>query len=354
MKFKTLAVALLATTLIGCADKIEVPEENPTIGSGKIVYNAIDIDAEQDNYADMIILDSTNKPVTSLGLGAVWSTGINTIPYAVPASEISSRPAYIYITDNAGVNDRKIADVTAPGQRLVMAPLVSHNGAIAAYITNDSVTPTIWKRRLRTVRTDGIVQRVISEEIASETLPALSPDGSKIAFFKKVTDDIDELVVANTDGSGSTTIVSNLKTGHDLSSTIDWGTHNKIAYSIFNDQPASIWVVNPDGTGHVQVGSGMMPAWSIGGEKLAWVALSQDKDNAEIVYTRDLGITIDTLTSSDEGETHPQFSPDGTKLICTIWVEDPMESRGRLKLIDVETKAASIIAEPAYSGYWLK
>lgn len=353
MTFKTLAVALLATTLIGCADKIEGPEEDTATGSGRIIYNNIDVDADQD-YADMIILDSTYTSVKNLGFGAVWGTGLNTIAYAIPAAGFSSQAAYIYVAENNGTNVRKIADVTAPGQRLAMPPIVSHNGLVVSYITYDSINSETWKRKLRVVRSDGSAPRVITESIASETLPALSPDGTKIAFFKEVSSELDELVVANTDGSGSTVIVSNLKTGNDLSSTIDWGTHNKIAYSIYNSQPSGIWVVNPDGSGHMRIGNGAMPVWSLSGDKLAWVDISDNSNNSEIVYSSDLGISLVTLTSSDEGETHPQFSPDGKQLLCTIWVDDPMESRGRLKVVNVETKAASIVAEPAYSGYWLK
>jgi TolB protein len=202
---------------------------------------------------------------------------------------------------------------------------------------------------------DGSGQTNISNNPASDTRPAWSPDGSKIAFTRGDAVGEQEIYVMNADGSGQTNI-TNSPNSQDLSPT--WspdGTKlafmsggNKLAIYIMNadgsgkvkltdkdtltvveQDPAwspdgtkiafasnflggfGIFVVNPDGSGQTRLTSfqSLTPAWSPDGAKIAFSGLG----DIRVMNADGSGLT--QLTGNNNSELGPTWSADGTKLV---------------------------------------
>jgi Tol biopolymer transport system component len=245
---------------------------------------------------------------------------------------------------------KKVASIREQGQEFNGFPVISLNGAWIAYAT-----------KLHVVRSDGSDHRVITERLAYESNYALSPDGARLAFF---TDEPlgsqtlpGDLELARTDGTGSLTLMEEVKPDHDFRSSIQWSNDGTRILTTIEDAEGVPYIhaVHSDGSSVVKLGLGIYPTWSPDGRMIAWSGIPQDPSHrADIMYSVDMGVTIEYLTSTSEVETHPSFSSDGKKLLCTMWLDDAQESPGKLKVIDVGTKVSKILAEPIYLGYWIK
>lgn len=136
--------------------------------------------------------------------------------------------------------------------------------------------------------------------------PAVSPDGSKIAFVSNVGMESDtELFVMKSDGSDIQQLTNNDVSEYNPAWSPD-GT--KIAYQ--SDE--CIFVINSDGTNQVQLTSAneaYTPDWSPDGTTLA-------VDYIDEIYKLAVnGSSSIQLTSNYEHEDQPQWSPDGTKIL---------------------------------------
>jgi Tol biopolymer transport system component len=360
MRLHLFAIASLTLGLASCADKINTPD--PVYGpNGNLVYSEVDWNIQDENFSRIKIVDSTGRLVKDMGLGLVGGTGSNKIVYALMGKDRLDGQGDIYVSNADGSNARKVASMREPGQEFNGFPVISANGEMVAYSTRDSGAFQEYKKVLHVVRSDGSSHIVITEHLARETNYSLSPDGSRIAFY---TDDEvgstvlpGDLVVARTDGTGSTSLITDVTADHDFRSSIQWnaeGTKLLISLEDANGEP-HINIVNADGSGVTKLGIGIYPTWSPDGKLIAWSGVAQDPSHrADIMYSEDMGLTVVYLTSTAEVETHPQFSPDGKKLLCTLWLDDAQESPGKLKVIDIESKASKVIAEPIFLGYWIR
>ena len=114
-------------------------------------------------------------------------------------------------------------------------------------------------------KTDGTDVRTIVMESSSTILdfaPALSPDGTKIAFVSN-RDGRDQVYLANADGSGSQKLIADGAQDGDPAWSPDgiW-----IAFTSDRDGHSHVYMVHPDGSGLTQLTSGIgtdqNPAWA--------------------------------------------------------------------------------------------
>jgi Tol biopolymer transport system component len=99
------------------------------------------------------------------------------------------------------------------------------------------------------------------------------------------------------------------------------GANGKIAFwDSTSGHPAEIYLVNPDGSGRVQLTQGpsvnVDPAWSPDGRRIAF-ASNRDDPNDEIYVMNADGTNIARLTNNSSSDRDPAWSPDGTKLLFT-------------------------------------
>ena len=155
---------------------------------------------------------------------------------------------------------------------------------------------------------DGTGRTRLTDHFGSVSGPTWSPDGSKIAFASDRSGQL-EVYVMNADGSGIVQVTTTGGQGPDWSPD---GT--RIAVGGIGYSPISR-VINPDGTGSVDLGPGQDPAWAPDGSVVA------------------LSVSVGVATTSPDGSGYamvwdsgdldanvrsPTWSPDGSKLAVNL------------------------------------
>ena len=140
--------------------------------------------------------------------------------------------------------------------------------------------------------------------------PCWSPDGTKIAFVSdRGYAGIREIYVMNADGSG----VTRLTTG-----TLDYQTQEpawspdgtKIVYSV-GTSARQVYVMNSDGSGQMALAMGESPSWSPNGQKIAY---SNGIYQSEGIYIMNANGSNQVRLTATNGDTEPCWSPDGRKI----------------------------------------
>jgi hypothetical protein len=195
----------------------------------------------------------------------------------------------------------------------------------------------------------GAVTRLTSNP-ATDNLPSISPDGTKVAFSSDRGDGTD-IYVMNIDGTGVTQLTTN--PADDLQPA--WSPDGtKIAFTSNQD----IVVMNADGTGQMNVTNTAADeggvSWSPDGTQIAF---SSTRDgNSEIYRENSDGSGTATRLTNNSAEDHdPDWSPDGTKLAFysdragsvfgSVWTIDATNGANPVNL----THATIFDADPSWS-----
>src|SRR5215210_7870142 len=175
------------------------------------------------------------------------------------------------------------------------------------------------------MRPDGTATTQLTNTPLSESSPAWSPAGTKIAFAgaPEGTFEVD-IHAMNTDGSNRQQLTTTSPATEYVPSWSPDGS--KIAFE--RDLPIreneilpKIFVMNADGSNQVQIRSDRTssethPAWSPDGSKIAFVGVGVIAGSEEI-YTMNVdGSDIKQLTeSANMTKEAPDWSPDGSKIV---------------------------------------
>jgi Tol biopolymer transport system component len=122
--------------------------------------------------------------------------------------------------------------------------------------------------------------------------------------------------------------------------------NGKIAFSSDRAGTQDIWVINPDGTGLLNLTSSpddeYFPAWSPDGSKVAFSRGDADTGFDLWVMNAD-GADAHRLTSSPGTESQPAWSPDGTKI---AYVGQPGETAQIWVMDSAGTNQHALVTEP--------
>jgi TolB protein len=160
---------------------------------------------------------------------------------------------------------------------------------------------------------DGSYRTYLTSSPDWETDPAVSPDGSKIAYTRGETTGANDIWVMNQYGGGQTNLTP--EPGQDEQAA--WSPDgSKIAYESSRAGNWEIWVMNADGSGQTNLsqhaGEDADPTWSPDGSKIAF--RSYRDGNSEIYVMNADGSGQTNLTQSSAIETNPDWSPDGSRI----------------------------------------
>lgn len=158
---------------------------------------------------------------------------------------------------------------------------------------------------------DGTGQVQLTNDPLFEDRADWSPDGSKIAFGRN-----GQIIVMNADGSNQTPLPHELD---DTDSDPDWspdGTRFAITRDRGNRQIETIWVVNADGTGSVELTAPTSQhggaAWSPDGTKIAF--LSDRSGRYQVFVMNADGSSQTAIPVTVVPNSAPTWSLDGTKI----------------------------------------
>jgi WD40-like Beta Propeller Repeat len=228
---------------------------------------------------------------------------------------------------------RLLAAIVFLALLLVPAPLATAagtNGRIVFASARDG------NEEIYSANPDGSDPRDLSQNPAADTQPAVSPDGTHIAFVSD-RDAGRDLYVMGADGSTATRITD----GYYLSVDAEpaWSPDgSQLAFAStrpFNDG-WHIWLANADGSNLRQLtsGFGVSPSWSPDGTRIAY-------DGGGAIWLVDVdGTNARQLTPGATPESTPSWSPDGTRLVFGRYRDWPTSSVHNLWLIDADGSGA--------------
>jgi Tol biopolymer transport system component len=145
--------------------------------------------------------------------------------------------------------------------------------------------------------------------------PALSPDGSRIAYCSSRDDIYSQIYLMNADGSGQKRI-TNIKTG-DACGPVWSHDGKKIAFYAFAltnpSRNPEIWVMDSDGSNQKRLTDhGLDPSWSPDGRQIAFAC---KRDGVFQIYVMNAdGSNVHRLTKHNAEDANPAWAPDGAAI----------------------------------------
>jgi len=124
---------------------------------------------------------------------------------------------------------------------------------------------------------------------------------------------------------------------------------SKIAYVSYRSAQWTLWVMNSDGTNPVQLpyaGNVHAPTWSTDGNKIAFAG---DAEDGEEIWTINAdGSNPQRLTTSSVAAGNPAWSPDGSKLVYTY---EPLDDYSDLYTVNSDGTGQTLLVSASGTGF---
>lgn len=177
----------------------------------------------------------------------------------------------------------------------------------------------------------GAATRVTNTPARTESAPALSPDGTRMAYAYDGSG-VARIWTANIDGSGAAAFTGSLGFAGSPETAANWApTGNRLAFVGTGAGTADVWDLTSGGTAVILAGGDSAevdPAWSPDGTLVAFA--STREGDAAIFTVRASDRTITRLSTRPGGESEPSWTADGR----LVYVEFDTGGATRLVWID--------------------
>jgi TolB protein len=195
------------------------------------------------------------------------------------------------------------------------SPAISPDGTRIAFLTaRHDPNPRFpnLKYELYIMELDGSNPHRLTTSEAAEDHPAWSPDGSWILFDADYdADGFAEIYTIQPDGSNLTRLTSNAANDQFA----DWSPDgSQIAFSSDRNGNCDIFVMNTDGSNQRPLTDSpdweLFPAWSPDGTRIAFNGLVPNSRNTDVFVMNADGSNVRQLTDSPRFDENPTWSPD--------------------------------------------
>lgn len=162
----------------------------------------------------------------------------------------------------------------------------------------------------------------ITNNVADDTQPDISPDGSSIVFVSNRDGGKGQIYVMDAGGRNLRNLTNNPAFSDD---TPSWSPDGKrIAFqSLRRGGPSEIYIMNADGSRAIPVVVGARAAWSPDGKLLAYEAAAEG--HREVFVIPSTGGDARRLTFDHDYAGAPSWSPDGSRILFTAAVHHKLQ-----------------------------
>jgi TolB protein len=239
-----------------------------------------------------------------------------------------------------GVAAIELAASTDPN-RAVSVPVVSPEGRKVCWSTADN--------RLYIIGTDKSNLVGLSQQAYYGTVPTFSSDGGRIAFYTSQ----GELAVVNADGTGERIVANNAQDDPIISLGVAWSpSGDRLVYvGALSNGNRDVFSVRSDGTDGKNLTNDASfetnPSFSPDGTQIVYA-----RAGAGIVLMNADGTGSALLTTAGTGvDLFPEWSSDGTRILYVSRATSGTDI-GLLKIVDVASKAITLVTVDVFHGFW--
>jgi Tol biopolymer transport system component len=224
------------------------------------------------------------------------------------------------------IEDKELSQLTF-NDRINEYPQFLPNSSKIIFKSSKYITISQTTSEIYSIDVNGNNEVSLSGQIASDTHPIPSPDGSKISFMSKRTGNW-ELWIMDCNGQNQINITNNLI--QELNQQFSPDGSKIIFESIINHQ-REIFIIDSDGNNLMQLtsnlGSSSNARFSPDGAKILF---SVAKDGLSKLYlmdidTRELTYLENKIEGNWDWDEHPQFSADGEVIIFQSFIDNSFE-----------------------------
>lgn len=210
----------------------------------------------------------------------------------------------LYIADYDGANARKLTQHNS----ISILPAVSPDGSKIAYMSYKDRFPFLYILDVRSGASSPL-----SKHSGLNTSPSWSPDGSRLACVLSK-DANEEIYVTNPDGSNKRRLTNN----NDLDTSPTWSADGSRIAFVHGSSSPQIYVMGADGGGmqriSLQGGKSYDPSWSPDGKSIAFVVEERGQGMEIYVMNAD-GSNARRMTNSSGNNEAPSWSPDSRHVV---------------------------------------
>lgn len=241
------------------------------------------------------------------------STSPSPSPSPSPPPEDPSRPI---VFDSDRTENRQIFLISADGTTVTQltdsrdnfAPALSPDGTQIAFTRTVKGNADVWVKNV-----DGTHLRRLTHPKAFDGYPAWSADGAEIAFQSRRSGDEDVYTIG-ADGLNVLPL-TNKRSNDQRPAWSPDGSH--IAFASNREGTFDIFTVTTDGTVITQLTAtearDRAPNWSPDGSRIAFQ--SDRSGNLEVYTMGPLGANVSQITDCPDGDFAPAWSPDGSQIV---------------------------------------